>query len=45
VFAFLAKRAPDEVAFNGEEGAEPSERAVISAMKGLGYFDPEAEEG
>jgi len=45
VFAFLAKRAPDEVAFDGEAGAEPSERAVIAAMKGLGYFDPEAEEG
>jgi hypothetical protein len=43
VYHFLLKKAPDEVAFNGEDGADPSERAVIAAMKALGYFDRELE--
>jgi hypothetical protein len=44
VFAYLAKKHPDEVTFANEDGAEPSEIAVRRAMKALGYFDNNADD-
>lgn len=41
VFAFLAKKFPEEVTFSDEDGAEPSEISVRRAMKALGYYDTE----